>query len=163
MRKRLVVAVIAVVVLMLSTALAVWGANASGCLVDISGEVQYTGAYSGFPTRVVALKDGAGDPVDVIDLYGDPPWNFAFGCLPCPSEGYELCAQIDLDNSGGPPDPGEPDGCTWVEVTQGNVTGVIVVMEDPAEEFVPEWGSIALMASGLMGLAGYTGLRLRNK
>jgi hypothetical protein len=32
-----------------------------------------------------------------------------------------------------------------------------------AEEFVPEPGSIILLASGLMGMAGYAGLRLRKR
>jgi hypothetical protein len=35
--------------------------------------------------------------------------------------------------------------------------------EEPPEEFVPEWGSIALLGSGLMGLAGYATLRWRAK
>jgi hypothetical protein len=31
------------------------------------------------------------------------------------------------------------------------------------EEFVPEWGTIALLGSGLMGMAGYASLRLRKR
>jgi hypothetical protein len=33
----------------------------------------------------------------------------------------------------------------------------------PPEEFVPEPGSVLLLASGLMGLAGYAGLRKRKR
>jgi hypothetical protein len=33
----------------------------------------------------------------------------------------------------------------------------------PEPEFVPEWGSIALLSSGLMGLAGYASLRWRKR
>jgi hypothetical protein len=33
----------------------------------------------------------------------------------------------------------------------------------PEVEFVPEWGSIALLGSGLMGLAGYASLRWRKR
>jgi hypothetical protein len=33
----------------------------------------------------------------------------------------------------------------------------------PEPEFVPEWGSIALLGSGLMGLAGYASLRWRKR
>jgi len=41
------------------------------------------------------------------------------------------------------------------------VLGVLAAEEE--EEFVPEAGTVALLASGLAGLAGYTGLRLRRK
>jgi hypothetical protein len=34
---------------------------------------------------------------------------------------------------------------------------------EPEEDFVPEWGSIALLGSGLMGMAGYATLRLRKR
>jgi len=38
-----------------------------------------------------------------------------------------------------------------------------VLAAEEEEEFVPEAGTVALLASGLAGLAGYTGLRLRRK
>jgi hypothetical protein len=44
--------------------------------------------------------------------------------------------------------------------------GVIEVMDEPVvfeEDFVPEGGSMLLLGSGLAGLAGYAGLRLRSR
>ena len=38
-----------------------------------------------------------------------------------------------------------------------------VVIEEEEEEFVPEWGSVALLGSGLAGLAGYATLRWRRR
>ena len=39
----------------------------------------------------------------------------------------------------------------------------VCLAEEPVEEFVPELGSLALLGSGLMGLAGYAGLRWRTR
>jgi hypothetical protein len=41
--------------------------------------------------------------------------------------------------------------------------GLYEVVIEEEEEFVPEWGSIALLGSGLMGMAGYATLRLRRR
>ncbi len=124
--------------------------------VNIYGEVKYTGGYSG-PIHIAGLLDGVEPPV--MDTTIAAPGPFVLGLVPQAGQ-YLLCAHIDVDQGGWPPEPEDPQGCTWVDVTQGNVEGVVVVMEDP-EEFVPEAGSFLLLGSGLVGLAGYVSLRLR--
>jgi parallel beta-helix repeat protein len=44
-----------------------------------------------------------------------------------------------------------------------DLDGATVVLQVSAVEFVPEPGSVMLLASGLMGLAGYAGLRVRKR
>jgi hypothetical protein len=47
--------------------------------------------------------------------------------------------------------------------TQQDASIYVLLAESCGEEFVPEPGTIALLASGLAGLAGYAGLRLRSR
>jgi hypothetical protein len=49
------------------------------------------------------------------------------------------------------------------EYDEGSDGSLQLVYKHWGTEFVPEWGSVGLLASGLMGLAGYATLRLRKK
>ena len=89
------------------------------------------------------------------------PGPFTVG--PLPPGKYNVCAAFDCDLDGASANAHAPYGCTLVDITEFSVQGVVVVMQDREVEFVPEPGSVMLLASGLMGLAGYAGLRMRNR
>jgi hypothetical protein len=60
--------------------------------------------------------------------------------------------------------PADLVGATMTEFP--DVLAEVCLAEEPVveeEEFVPELGSLALLGSGLMGLAGYAGLRWRSR
>jgi hypothetical protein len=126
--------------------------------VYIYGDVQYAGAHSG-TIHIAGFLDGVSP--SVMDTTIPAPGPFVLGLVPQAGQ-YLVCAHIDVDQGGGPPEPEDPQGCTWVDATQGTVDGVVVVMEDPEQEFVPEPDSFLLLGSGLAGLAGYVSLRFRS-
>lgn len=97
----------------------------------------------------------------------------------CPAERGPRINALDFNSGGtlfGSLNCGQggsgPNYLVWVNTTTGKVSNIgvsvdgldgIAFWQPPPveEEFVPEWGSIALLGSGLAGLAGYAGLRWR--
>jgi hypothetical protein len=161
MKKRWLVAVTVSAVLTLMVPLTVWASS------HLIGNVTYHGAKTG-TVKVVALKNSS--PVMWTDEFvvtgpGTYPYDISLGT----TDINRACAFMDLAGDGWPPEAEEPQGCYpgTFDFSGGYVQGIDILLEDPVveeeEEFVPEPGSILLLGSGLMGLAGYATLRWRTR
>jgi len=109
--------------------------------------------FSGNPSAVY-LGQGPGD------LHGDPVFVVSTDNGVVSSSGFIGDAQGTLEVTLTPAHTGT--ATVWVDgpcgLDESIVLGVVA-----AEEFVPEPGTVLLLGSGLMGLAGYAGLRLRKR
>jgi hypothetical protein len=97
--------------------------------------------------------EGPGPRFNALDFTSG---GMLFGSLNCGAGDVNANYLATIDESG---------DVTIMGPTVDRLDGIVFVPlpPPPEPEFVPEWGSIALLGSGLMGLAGYASLRWRKR
>jgi hypothetical protein len=146
-RKTGVVAAVAALVLLLGTA--------SLALGQPMVTIDPTAGYYGQRFEITCTGYLPGD--EVTQTYYWPDGSLCF------SEQRAVDANGDVDCRGWTAGPGEPTGVYRVVVSGVESGSAEATFEVWGEEFVPEAGSVLLLGSGLMGLAGYAGLKYRGR
>lgn len=137
----------------------------------ISGTITYTGNHTSENLVVTAFDgpacgEGNNYGAPVFRFQALSSYNYTISGLPVPGT-YVICAYIDLNNSSGSPEPGEPSGqyAGTVSLTVGvpDQTGINFSLSDPATAVpsMTEWGMITFMV--LAGLSSAYCLRRQRR